>query len=122
MGRDSGGQLMAIKNIKIRKNATLELSVTYTDSAGVAVDLSSATAKLQIRNTKGGDKLYYTATDADDITITGASGLIVLTIPTDTTSTFGFSKGAYDLVVTFPNDTATVILEGKVTVDDGVTV
>lgn len=113
---------MATKNIKIRKNATLELTVTYNDSNGDPVDLSSTTAKLQIRNTKGGDKLYYTATDADDITITGPTGIIQLTIPLATTSTFGFSNGVYDLVVTTPDTTATVILEGKVTVVDGVTV
>jgi hypothetical protein len=110
---------MATKNIVIRKNATLQLTVTYTDTTGNEVDLTGAAAKLQIRNAKGGTKLYYTATEADDIAIDG--GVITLTIPVETTSTFSFSNGVYDLVVTMLDDKATVILEGKVSINDGVT-
>ena len=71
------------------------------------------------KSVKGGTKLYYTATEADDIAIDG--GVITLTIPVETTSTFSFSNGVYDLVVTMLDDKATVILEGKVSINDGVT-
>ena len=50
------------KNWEVDQNATFTFIVEYKDEAGVPINLTGASAKLQVRDTKGGAKLAFTLT------------------------------------------------------------
>jgi len=65
---------MAVKkNFEVDQNATFNFQIQYTEDDEVtAIDLTGASAKLQVRDTQGGSKLAFTLTSpAGGITING---------------------------------------------------
>jgi hypothetical protein len=107
---------MAIKtNLVVDQGANFIYNVYLIDEDGNIFDISDYTANAQIRRT-------YTSTSNVAITtsITGASGLISLSMNAATTSLLTQTRYVYDLELT---DGANVsrILEGFVTVNPGVT-
>lgn len=111
------------KNFEVDQNATFSFVVEYKDEDGNAIDLSGASAKMQVRDTKGGTKLAVTLTSpSGGITIDGPNGkLTVKMTPTQTSKIF-YPKSSYDLMVIDSNANKIKLLEGFMTLNRSVTI
>jgi hypothetical protein len=111
------------KNFEVDQNTTFTFIVEYKDSDGNAVNLTGASAKLQVRDTKGGTKLAVSLTSpSGGITIDAALGkLTVKMTPTQTSKLF-YPKSEYDLMLTDSNFNKTKLLEGFITLSRSVTI
>lgn len=107
---------MAIKsNLTVDQGANFIYNVFLVDTNGNPFDITGYSGNAQIRKT-------YTSTNYTtmNVTITGNSGLVTLTMNSATTANLSFNRYVYDLELTSNNVTSR-ILEGFVTVNPGVT-
>lgn len=111
------------KNFEVDQNTTFTFVVEYKDSNGNPISLTGASAKLQVRDTKGGSKLAVSLTSpSGGITIDAANGkLTVKMTPTQTSKLF-YPKSEYDLMLTDSNFNKTKLLEGFLTLSRSVTI
>ena len=111
------------KNFEVDQNTTFSFILEYKDSSGNAINLTNATAKLQVRDTKGGAKLAVTLTSpSGGIVITPLLGkLTVKMTPTQTNKLF-YPKSSYDLMVIDSNGNKIKLLEGFLTLSRSVTI
>ena len=111
------------KNWEVDQNATFSFIVDYKDPDGDAIDLTGASAKMQVRDTKGGSKLAFTLTSpSGGITIDPTNGQLTISItPTQTNKLF-FPKSSYDIMLTDSNSNKVKILEGFMTLSRSVTI
>jgi hypothetical protein len=111
------------KNFEVDQNATFTFIVEYKDNNDIAINLTGSTAKLQVRDTKGGSKLAFTLTSpSGGITIDGVNGRITCKMtPTQTNKLF-YPKSSYDLMVTDSNTNKIKIVEGFLTLNRSVTI
>ena len=112
------------KNFEVDQNATFTFEVEYTEEDEVTpIDLTGATAKMQVRDTKGGSKLAFTLTSpSGGITIDGPNGKLTIKItPTQTNKMF-YPKSAYDIMVVDSNSNKVKLLEGFMTLSRSVTI
>ncbi|MFM7980729.1 MAG: hypothetical protein ACKPKO_15555, partial [Candidatus Fonsibacter sp.] len=74
------------KNWEVDQNTTFRFLIDYKDATDVPIDLTGASAKLQVRDTKGGSKLALTLTSpSGGIVIDGPNGRLTITMtPTQT--------------------------------------
>ena len=110
------------KNFEVDQNATFTFIVEYKDNNGLPIDLTGSTAKMQVRDTKGGAKLAFTlTTPAGGITIDGPNGKLTIKMtPTQTNKLF-YPKSSYDIMLTDSNLNKTKLLEGFLTLSRSVT-
>lgn len=102
-------------NLNIDAGATYQLTVTWNDSNGDPIDLTSYSARMKLKDTYGGTTLV-SLTDSDGITLGGSAGTVAITISDALTSSIGgtsHTKGVYDLEVESAGGVTTRILEGK---------
>lgn len=98
----------------IEQGSTFTRTITYTDSAGEAIDLTGYTARMQIRETKESNSvLAELTTENSGITIVGATGTITLLITAAVTAKMSFSKAYYDLEL-IDGAVVTRLIEGTV--------
>jgi hypothetical protein len=111
------------KNFEVDQNATFSFIVEYKDENDDAIDLTGASAKMQVRDTKGGSKLAVTLTSpSGGITIDGPNGkLTVIMTPTQTSKIF-YPKSSYDVMVVDSNGNKIKLLEGFMTLNRSVTI
>jgi hypothetical protein len=111
------------KNFEVDQNATFTFILEYKDSNGNAVDLTGASAKMQVRDTKGGTKLAFTLTSPlGGIVIDAPNGkLTVRMTPTQTNKLF-YPKSSYDIMITDSNGVKTKLIEGFLTLSRSVTI
>lgn len=111
------------KNFEVDQNATFSFILEYKDEDGNAIDLSGASAKMQIRDTKGGNKLAVTLTSpSGGIVIDGPLGKLTIKMtPTQTNKLF-YPKSSYDVMVVDSNANKIKLLEGFMTLNRSVTV
>jgi hypothetical protein len=111
------------KNFEVDQNATFTFIVEYKDNNGSPINLTGCTAKMQVRDTKGGTKLAFTlTTPAGGITIDGPNGkLTVKMTPTQTNKLF-YPKSSYDIMITDTNTNKIKLLEGFITLSRSVTI
>lgn len=112
------------KNWEVDQNTTFRFQIQYMqDDKVTPVDLTGATAKMQVRDTKGGSKLAFTLTSpAGGITIDEESGtLSIVATPTQTNKLF-YPKSSYDVMVIDSNGDKIKILEGFITLSRSVTI
>jgi len=84
------------------------------------VDLTGATARMQIRAGIGGALLLELTTENGGLTITGP-GTLVRTLSAAQTAALTWTEGVYDLEVEYADGTVQRYLQGKVTVSREVT-
>ncbi len=116
---------MALGNlfdITINQGATFELTITYKDSAGTAINLTGYTARMQVRETYSSSSTVVSLTNGSGITLGGAAGTIAILISATTTAalTAPFS-GVYDLEIVTAGGVVTRLLQGAATVSPEVT-
>ena len=111
------------KNFDVDQNATFSFVVEYKDENGSAIDLTGASAKMQIRDVKGGSKLAVTLTSpSGGIVINGPLGKLTVTLtPTQTNKLF-YPKSVYDIMVVDSNSNKIKLLEGFMTLNRSVTI
>jgi hypothetical protein len=84
------------------------------------VDLTGATARMQIRDKPGGGLLLELSTTSGGLTITGP-GTIARTLSATATAAITWASAVYDLEVTYADGTVHRYFEGPVTVSPEVT-
>lgn len=107
---------MAIKsNLTVDQGANFLYNVYLIDANGTAIDISGYTGNCQIRKT-------YTSTTYNtmNVAITGASGLVSLTMNSAVTANLTSTRYVYDLELS-SNNVVSRILEGTITVSPQVT-
>lgn len=112
------------KNWEVDQNSTFKFQVQYTEDDEVTpIDLTGASAKMQVRDTKGGSKLAFTLTSPlGGIVINGPEGLLSITVtPTQTNKLF-YPKSSYDIMVIDSNGNKIKIVEGFMTLSRSVTI
>jgi len=111
------------KNFEVDQNATFSFIVEYKDNNGLPIDLTGSTAKMQVRDTKGGSKLAFSLTSpAGGIVITPLLGKVTIKMtPTQTNKLF-YPKSSYDIMVTDSNANKIKLLEGFITLSRSVTI
>ncbi len=111
------------KNWEVDQNTTFTFTVEYKDNSGDPIDITGASAKMQVRDTKGGSKLAFSLTSpAGGITIDGPNGKLTIKItPTQTNKLF-YPKSSYDIMLTDSNLNKTKLLEGFMTLSRSVTI
>jgi hypothetical protein len=114
----------ATKNFDVDQNATFSFYVEYKDSQDNPIDLTGATAKMQVRDLKGGKQLVATLSTphSSGIDIDGPAGIVNVIIPAASTNKFIYPKSAYDLVITDTNGNKIRLLEGFLTLNRSVTI
>jgi hypothetical protein len=117
----------------LEQGSTFERQLTYQDSNGVPIDLTSYSARMQIRPSPGSPTLYLTLSSSlmPDGTglnmngLTGAnpttSGTIGIVISAATSSMLTFDEAAYDLEI-YSGSYASRIIEGRVKLSKEVTI
>jgi hypothetical protein len=111
------------KNFEVDQNATFNFVLEYKDDNGNAIDLTGASAKMQVRDTKGGAKLAVTLTSpSGGIVIDPLNGKLTIKMtPTQTNKLF-YPKSSYDLMVVDSNGNKIKLLEGFMTLNRSVTI
>jgi hypothetical protein len=111
------------KNFEVDQNATFSFIVEYKDDNGLPIDLTGSTAKMQVRDTKGGTKLAFSLTSpSGGITITPLLGKLTIKMtPTQTNKLF-YPKSSYDIMLTDSNANKIKLLEGFMTLSRSVTI
>ena len=115
--------MAGLKNFEVDQNATFSFIVEYKDNNGLPIDLTGSTAKMQVRDTKGGSKLAFSLTSpAGGITITPLLGKLTIKMtPTQTNKLF-YPKSSYDIMVTDSNANKIKLVEGFITLSRSVTI
>jgi hypothetical protein len=111
------------KNFEVDQNATFSFIVEYKDNNGAVIDLTGSSAKMQVRDTKGGSKLAFTLTSpSGGIIIDPALGKVTTKItPTQTNKLF-YPKSSYDIMITDSNSNKIKLIEGFITLSRSVTI
>jgi hypothetical protein len=111
------------KNFEVDQNTTFTFIVEYKDSNGNAVNLTGASAKLQVRDSKGGIKLAVSLTSpSGGITIEPLLGKLTIKMTPTQTSKLFYPKSEYDLMLTDSNSNKTKLMEGFLTLSRSVTI
>ena len=116
---------MALGNnfdITINQGATFELTITWKDSAGTAINLTGYSARMQVRQ-KITDtaKLLDLSTGNGAITLGGAAGTISVVAPATSTDDITAKQGVYDLELESGSGVVTRLVQGCVTISPEVT-
>lgn len=116
----------------LEQGSTFQRELIYQDSAGVPIDLTNYTARMQFRPSPGSSTLYLTLSsslmpDGTGLNMNGLSGLnpgvsgtIGIVISAATSSLLTFDEAAYDLEI-YSGSYASRIIEGKVKLSKEVT-
>lgn len=116
----------------IEQGSTLNLELQYKDSSGNPINLTSYSAKMQIRPSVASSTVYITlssslAADGTGLNFSGSngttpptSGSIAIYVSSASSSLLTFDTGVYDLEIT-SGSIVTRILEGQVKLSKEVT-
>lgn len=114
---------MAAGNLDIRidQGSVFALSLEYTDAAGVAVNLTGFTARMQVRKSATAPAPVLNLTSGSGITLGGAAGTIALYASDSTTAGVPAGDYVYSLELDPGGGNSFRLLEGKCTVTAEVT-
>lgn len=109
-------------NFAAEQGATLERVITYKDSAGALVNLTSYTARMQVRLAVESTSFVLELTTSNGgITLGGALGTISLLVSASVMSGLAAATYVYDLEIVAPSGKVTRLIEGKFAVKAEVT-
>lgn len=106
--------------IYIEKNAYLQESFTYKIGAS-PVNLTGYTAQMDFKEDKDDSGTFLSISTDDYITLGGAAGTIVISVPVASLSGITATKGYYDLLLVNGSGVITRLFYGEVTIIDGIT-
>ncbi len=106
-------------NFEIEQGTTFTRDFTWKDSAGVAINITDYSIRMQARNSLDDSSTLFslgTATPLSGITITGAAaGQFRVSMAATQTAALNFSTAIYDLEMVSAAGAVTRLLEGKIT-------
>lgn len=109
-------------NILVDQGSTYTLAVTYKDSSGTAINLTGYTAAMQLReNYDSATAVLSLSSPSSGIVITGASGLVTITMSAIQTAALSADTFLYDLEIASPASVKTRLIQGVVVVSAEVT-
>lgn len=109
-------------NILVDQGSTYTLAVTYKDSTGAAINLTGYTAAMQLRlDYDSATAVLSLSSPSNGIVITGASGLVSITMSATQTAALSADTFLYDLEITSPTSVKTRLIQGVVVVSAEVT-
>lgn len=87
-----------VYHFQIEQGSTFLRTITYKDSAGSPIDLSTYTARMQLRkNIEDASAILELTTSNGRITLGGAAGTVQLTVSAADTASLDPVEGVYDL-------------------------
>lgn len=102
-------------DLYMEQGATFSLVITWKDNSNSPIDLTSYTARMQVRRTKQSSTVIVEASTTDGrITLGGALGTITVVIPATVTDDIEAGCGVYDLEVESADGVVTRLIEGAV--------
>lgn len=109
-------------NFEVHKGASLDFTVTLKDSGGSARDITGYVSDMHIKAVKTATSPTVDLSEGSGITTTHASGLIAVAVTPTQTDGLSIQDYFYDLII-YNSGTAKreVVLEGKISVKQGVT-
>lgn len=109
-------------NITVEQGATFVQPIIWKDDDGNVINLTGATAKMQVRQYAGATTVLFEASTANGkLAILGDLGQITLTITAAESSAFTWLFGKYDLEVTTAGGSVYRLLRGNITISSEVT-
>ena len=100
-------------DITIEQGTPFSLPISYKDSTGSVVDLSSSyTSRMMIKESAGGTTIK-SLTNGSGMTLAASGNNIVVDISATDTASMDFDNAVYDLEIV-SGSTVTRVLEGKV--------
>ncbi|WP_371784687.1 hypothetical protein [Streptosporangium subroseum] len=106
--------------LKIDQGTTIERPLRWTRD-GLPVDLTGATARMEIRDKAGGTLIHRLDTENGGITLGGVTGTILLIIAAEVSSAWTARAAVYDLEVVEATGKVSRLIEGAVTISAEVT-
>lgn len=111
-----------IYNATIDQGATWSVTVTYEDPSGTPVNLTGYTAAMQVRQQYSSETADLTLTTSNGgIAITGATGVVVVTMTDEQTGALDEGYYVYDLELTSAGGQVIRLIQGQLTVAPEVT-
>jgi hypothetical protein len=115
--------MAAQKNFEVDQNTTFSFIVEYKDNNDLPIALTGASAKMQVRETKGGSKLAFTlSSPTSGISINESAGSLTIKMSPAQTNSLFYPKSSYDIMITDSNGNKTKLLEGYLTLSRSVTI
>ena len=113
---------MAAKyDITCDQGATFSRVITWLDSTGVPVNLTSYTARMQVRATVDAASTIFSLTSPSNITLGGSAGTITIVISAATTAAATAGDYVYDLELVSSSGIVTRLIQGCFVLDAEVT-
>jgi hypothetical protein len=109
-----------IYDIICEQGSTFFRVVTYKDSDGNTVNLTSYTARMKVRSSRGADGFYISLFNGQGISLE-ANGEIEITVPASATEKIPAGSYKYDLEIISPSGVVTRVIEGEFKVSGEVT-
>ena len=107
--------------LQLREAETFRRRFTWTDSLGVAINLTGCTVQVDFRERPDRATLMSLNAANGRVTVTAGIGQIDLYISAVDMVTVAFSKAVWDMKVTMANGDGIFIAEGSVLVERSVT-
>ena len=100
-------------DIVIEEGATFDITFTYLDKDGVAIDVTGYSAKMDIKESVGGTVIDDLTSTGSEITVGTTDGTFQIVITATNTDAYDFDWGVYDLEIT-TGSTVIRLVEGRV--------
>ena len=114
--------IAGLYNITCQQGATFQRQITWTDSAKDPYDLTTYTARMQVRETASANTVIISLTTENSRIVLGnTAGTIDLLIPAANTTTLTPGQYVYDLELVSGGGEVTRLLEGNFKVTAEVT-
>jgi hypothetical protein len=107
--------------LRIQQGDTWSLEIAWTDDEGLPVDLTGATAKMQMRPSAGSEVLVLELSSANGRIVVDPAGKINLLVSAEDTALLPAKSGVYDLEVTRTSGVVKKLIRGSYLVTPEVT-
>ena len=108
--------MAAVQNLYIDQGADFSVDIGIYDDFNSPWDLNGYTGESKIK------KSYYSSTSTPfTVTVNAATGTVTLALTAANTSALSEGRYLYDVVITSAAGTKTRVIEGLVTINQGVT-
>ena len=103
-------------NIQIDCGATFQMEIVLKDDGGSLIDLTGCIATSHLREfAESNEYMPFTCSQ------NGEGGTVTLTMSREDTAKIGYTRGVYDVFLSFPNYVSEKILQGDVAIIPAVT-
>jgi hypothetical protein len=110
----------AIYNVTMYQGATFDLNLTWKVN-GTPINLTSYSARMQVRSTFDASATALTFTSGSGITLGGTAGTILIEASAATTAGVAIGQYVYDLEMVSAGSAVTRLIQGTFIVDPEVT-